>query len=631
MLQIQLQAQAELYKDVRIAIQAYANQFNRRLPETLYQQSIKKQIVSPRIIVRDRVAAVTVSPIRPTTDDPKVKTSTIDLRELLKKELDERAREQIANVITSPPSSHVNLFSRLPKPEPPRYNVTYDGNLKATNGHSRVPQNGIIIVPSSDKTNDSPNLPQILPIDNLPKNNSQKVTTTLTSSSTPLSIIENYPSIPSPNDESNNLAQSNSHPKEKIGGENFENDYAIDGRDQLIDTRRSGEHRDTAGKGTLFESDRSSNKAVRNKTVTNSNSSVASNEMTKKKKKNEKQEDKVDERLPKNTIESPDSNRLTTERLAYLLIGSCCALSVFCLIVVAFSIRCRDMCDEYKAWKKAEKFAMMSNYRYHQNSPNKFHWRRPSQFHADTFYRMPQQVAVNQLNPQFSRFARPIFGPACCCCPSAPWVAVKNESCPRGYCHPCPRGKLPFGAASSIQAMPRSVVNNNIVSSDEDDSLNVSVFLDENNVNRAPNGNGQKAAPRQPSNVCTCVEESSLINNNNNNKSIQEHCEQQRRMRMAKSGRRDNPVTKGQSWLQSSIIVDELHKKHCDYLRHEIEFSFEFESFTIRVPQAQQQKLEAEKVFEDCSDVARAEVSSRAPFAPFNRRMLIADKTFSQR
>src|SRR5699024_4090085 len=43
---------------------------------------------------------------------------------------------------------------------------------------------------------------------------------------------------------------------------------------------------------------------------------------------------------------------------AYILIGSCCALSVLCLIIVAISVRFKDMCDEYRSWKTAEKAAI---------------------------------------------------------------------------------------------------------------------------------------------------------------------------------------------------------------------------------------------------------------------------------
>jgi hypothetical protein len=47
-------------------------------------------------------------------------------------------------------------------------------------------------------------------------------------------------------------------------------------------------------------------------------------------------------------IFSPDSFPfqvvLDTEKLAYILIGTCCALSVICLVVVVVSMRCRKVC-----------------------------------------------------------------------------------------------------------------------------------------------------------------------------------------------------------------------------------------------------------------------------------------------
>nr|XP_027194955.1 myotubularin-related protein DDB_G0290005-like [Dermatophagoides pteronyssinus] len=85
------------------------------------------------------------------------------------------------------------------------------------------------------------------------------------------------------------------------------------------------------------------------------------------------------------TTPTNPSYRLTTERLAYILIGSCCALSVICLIIVAMSVRFKDMCDEYRHWKQAEKAALRwqqqqrlrmtasQHHHHHHQHPNQSH------------------------------------------------------------------------------------------------------------------------------------------------------------------------------------------------------------------------------------------------------------------
>ncbi|KAI1296855.1 hypothetical protein HDE_04994 [Halotydeus destructor] len=290
----------------------------------------------------------------------------------------------------------------------------------------------------------------------------------------------------------------------------------------------------------------------------------------------------------------PESYKLTTERLAYILIGSCCALSIICLIIVAFSIRCRDMCDEYKAWKKAEKLAVYGNYRHG-------HGRRPrppvgQRLTEEPFYR---NIGENNSNyPQISAISRPIFGPSCCC--NSQWSMQRPESssCPRGYFHPCPRGKLPFGAASSVHTVfPRHITaaNNVTFSEEEDDSLVTSVIINDDHshppapVSRYPGGphrvviGGGGGEPH-----CTCDMDQGP-SANSGQKTVHSHVTRAKVGHSHSTSSTSPPVkvithskqpqgpsnnSKGHnnhptSWVQSSIIVNELHRRHSSIIDHE--------------------------------------------------------------
>jgi hypothetical protein len=48
----------------------------------------------------------------------------------------------------------------------------------------------------------------------------------------------------------------------------------------------------------------------------------------------------------------------SNDRLAFILIGGSCVLSVVCLVLAAMSMRCQDMCDDYQSLRNAEKAAM---------------------------------------------------------------------------------------------------------------------------------------------------------------------------------------------------------------------------------------------------------------------------------
>lgn len=52
------------------------------------------------------------------------------------------------------------------------------------------------------------------------------------------------------------------------------------------------------------------------------------------------------------------SSKGTSDRLAFILIGGSCALSVVCLVLAAMSMRCSDMCDDYRSLRNAERAAL---------------------------------------------------------------------------------------------------------------------------------------------------------------------------------------------------------------------------------------------------------------------------------
>uniref|UniRef100_T1KEW5 Uncharacterized protein n=1 Tax=Tetranychus urticae TaxID=32264 RepID=T1KEW5_TETUR len=258
-----------------------------------------------------------------------------------------------------------------------------------------------------------------------------------------------------------------------------------------------------------------------------------------------------DQNGPDEAFVNGEAYRLTTERLAYILIGSCCALSILCLIIVAFSIRCRDMCDEYKAWKKAEKLAML-NYRY-QNSHARGRLRsglpdtgitsgatRTGQGGVEANFFSHRALGEQDSNLSYPpiKASRPIFGPSCCCCPApgssaSAWHGRGTETCPRGYFHPCPRGKLPLDPKELflihliiiIIIILTSVLVLNLQLMDLIRKLLIMLLLHLVNhlVHKQMLNNGQTSGE--------------------NDKSF-------------------NP-----SWLQSSIIVDELHRKHSQLVR----------------------------------------------------------------
>ena len=357
---------------------------------------------------------------------------------------------------------------------------------------------------------------------------------------------------------------------------------------------------------------------------------------------------------------SRESYRLTTERLAYILIGSCCAISIFCLIVVAFSIRCRDMCDEYKQWKNAEKLALF-NYRYqqHQQQQQRNHRLKLHQMAAfgnlvsesnsssSQLISGSSNAAVNQAVGALTNLSRPIFGPSCCCCPAGTNVnnndnnnkkhnnnnnKISSNDQSNFHFHPCPRGRLPFGAASSVFARfnganVNQLVNGapagatQLVNENNENSLDL---LDEETLNgsltdefttsklRPAHASGRTnaaASANQPGVClqCTCEdsfedEESDLgslptavknassgqqylrpnqlinhthakhhhfSNPSTSNVNSHHHHHHINQLNQTNQNNANNKHKRGgvyqpmdSNWIQSSMIVDELHRKH---------------------------------------------------------------------
>ena len=368
--------------------------------------------------------------------------------------------------------------------------------------------------------------------------------------------------------------------------------------------------------------------------------------------------------------------RMTTERLAYILIGSCCALSILCLIIVAFSIRCRDMCDEYRAWKKAEKLAVYSHLRYNQQQhqqqsfpshqyPLSTHV--PHRHHASSNLQSVQQQQQQQQSQQRhhvmrmnagrnattsasgietlhdpygpneadssllplppppplhhsstgvpggihhphsglmqqSNTSRPIFGPSCCCCPStssnfttaraaAATTITKrqssSDSCPRGYFHPTPRGKLPFGAASSLHQLFPATGNNNRqqaagihLNPHHHPSNSMSDHMEEgDSLDSVIDHDHAGSSPHQE---CTCSEPVYVDLAPGQASQQQQHQRKKAATTVYKNHQSKNNHQQGSphdggggggsssnpSWIQSSIIVDELHRKHANLRNH---------------------------------------------------------------
>lgn len=57
-------------------------------------------------------------------------------------------------------------------------------------------------------------------------------------------------------------------------------------------------------------------------------------------------------------IKTSSSQKTGNDRLAFILIGGSCALSVVCLVLAAMSMRCQDMCDDYRSLRNAERAAL---------------------------------------------------------------------------------------------------------------------------------------------------------------------------------------------------------------------------------------------------------------------------------
>lgn len=59
-----------------------------------------------------------------------------------------------------------------------------------------------------------------------------------------------------------------------------------------------------------------------------------------------------------NPITTTKTAGKSSDRMAFILIGGSCALSVVCLVFAAMSMRCQDMCDDYRSLRNAERAAL---------------------------------------------------------------------------------------------------------------------------------------------------------------------------------------------------------------------------------------------------------------------------------
>ena len=59
-----------------------------------------------------------------------------------------------------------------------------------------------------------------------------------------------------------------------------------------------------------------------------------------------------------NPTTKSSTTKSSSDRLAFILIGGSCVLSVVCLVLAAMSMRCQDMCDDYQSLRNAEKAAL---------------------------------------------------------------------------------------------------------------------------------------------------------------------------------------------------------------------------------------------------------------------------------
>ena len=567
------------------------------LPETFYQRAVKHQFYphissssKPKVysVAKKSELFIPSSSNHPSHSffsyshsDPN-RLSSIDIRDLLRKELDQRAKEQ-AKLSTL--TSSVNLFALLP---PKRVNET-DKLSDSVSGHI-------------NKDNKTPSK-EVNILVFKPKSPNEYYSTSYISSSSPSTSVN---SQTNPNDNSHdstivslNTFSSSSDQQDKSYESPVNNIHSVvnvysDKVDYSPSFKPSFDV-DRLNKLKEPEEENGLESVNKFKSVKiDNNTKVRYNDDDKISKINDDEDsdhnydvDKTSsDELTEESVSSKQASRLTTEKLAYILIGSCCALSILCLIIVAFSIRCRDMCDEYKAWKKAEKLAML-NYRF-PYADQRLRLHKFSGNGSDNFF---THQNINQRNSNLSfppiRNQRPIFGPSCCCCPAPgsgnAWRTRNADSCPKGYFHPCPRGKLPFGAASSIQAFPRNAVSN--FGSDEDDSLNASILVDEGEatVNRGQvsgrtvgpgnlgvvNSNGvghskdHKISEHEIA-QCTCLEATASGSYNNNNNTDHLHQAGHSHGYLQKPQNLNHlPKNKAgnSNWVHSSVAIEQLHRK----------------------------------------------------------------------
>ncbi|XP_022244708.1 uncharacterized protein LOC111086383 isoform X1 [Limulus polyphemus] len=130
------------------------------------------------------------------------------------------------------------------------------------------------------------------------------------------------------------------------------------------------------------------------------------------------------------------SFKLTTEHLAYTLIGSCCGLSVVCLIVIAVTLKCRKLYVRRKLRHVKEGDLVATEI---------------ARFHNQSYCMQDRGDYMTQLNLPTSSSSKSCE--SCICnCRSDPFTVGARNSDPLSFHYQRysrPR-KLPFGAASAL-------------------------------------------------------------------------------------------------------------------------------------------------------------------------------------
>lgn len=191
-----------------------------------------------------------------------------------------------------------------------------------------------------------------------------------------------------------------------------------------------------------------------------------------------------------NQAQTVSSSKLTTEKVVNILILSACSLAIICLVVAVTIVRCRYSKSSSKALgHNLAPNSTLLDASDQSNSPKALDWRRYT-LNANGGCEQQQQytdkLIFDETMRNVSLLARhghnlgrsrhdhkraadrmsdvplPMLNRSCCHCVycSESWLFRDNTEtqtgsplCSSGFYHPAPRGKLPFGAASSVNNM----------------------------------------------------------------------------------------------------------------------------------------------------------------------------------